>query len=86
MLQTPSPSINIYQSKAHADAGDRPHQTTYHFNGLLSSGATGTHLFQDELNVLNAHHHCNKHLQFVLGVGERGHFFEKSEIFAMKSA
>jgi hypothetical protein len=43
-------------------------------------------LFQDELNVLDAHHGGNQHLHFVLGVGERGHFFEKSEIFAMKSA
>ena len=39
MLQTSSLSINIDQSKAHADAGDRPRQTTYHFNGLLPSGS-----------------------------------------------
>ena len=38
MPQTPSLSINIDQSKAHADAGDRPCQTTYHYDGLLPSG------------------------------------------------
>ena len=37
MLQTPSLSINIDQSKAHADAGDTPRKTTCHFNGLLPS-------------------------------------------------
>ena len=39
-------------------------------------------LFQDELNVLDAQHGGNQYLHFRLGVGERGHFFEKSEIFA----
>ncbi len=67
MLQTPFLSINIDQSKAHAYAGDTPHQTTCHFNGLLSSGATGAHLFQDELNVLNAHHGDNQYLRFRFG-------------------
>ena len=41
MLQTASLFINIDQSKAHADAGDRPHQTitiSYSFTGL-SNGA-----------------------------------------------
>ncbi len=66
MLQTPSLSINIDQNKAHADAGDTPRQTTCHFNGLLSSGATGTH-HQDELNVLNAHHGGNQYLHFRFG-------------------
>ena len=37
-------------------------------------------LFQDELNALNAHHGGNQYLLYRLGVGERGHFFEKSEI------
>jgi hypothetical protein len=78
MLQTPSLSINIDQSKAHADEGDRPHQTTYHYDGLLSSGATGAHLFQDELNVLNAHNGGNHSIFFiVLGVGERGQFLRE---------
>ena len=63
MLQNPSLSINVDQSKAHAYAGDRPRQTTCHFNGLLPSGATGTGLFQHELNA-----HDGQYLQFVLGV------------------
>ena len=41
MLQIPSLSINVDQSKAHADAGDTPRQTTYHFNDLLPSGPQG---------------------------------------------
>ena len=67
MLQTPSLSINIDQSKAHADEGDSPRQTTCHFNDLLLSGPQGPTSFQDELNVLNAHHGGNQYLQFRFG-------------------
>jgi hypothetical protein len=52
---------------------------------FFHQGPHGPTSFQDELNVLNAHHGGNQYLLYRLGVGERGHFFEKSEIFAMKS-